>query len=53
VPSNDVVLLADMLERDFASFVAVGDDHETYFTARQYLRNGFERRTAECERRSS
>ena len=26
------------LERDFASFAAVGD-HETYFTARQYLRN--------------
>jgi hypothetical protein len=23
-----------MLERDFASFAAVGDDHETYFTAR-------------------
>lgn len=36
---NDVVLLGDMLERDRASFTFHDFDHETYFTARQYLRN--------------
>lgn len=38
MPSNDVVLLADMLERDRARYDSLGDDHDTYFTARQYLR---------------
>ncbi|SNR99151.1 AIPR family protein [Blastococcus mobilis] len=39
MPSNDVVLLADMLERDRQLYDALGEDHDTYFTARQYLRN--------------
>lgn len=37
--SNDVILLADMLDRDREGFTALGDDHATYFTARHYLRN--------------
>jgi hypothetical protein len=38
MPSNDVILLADMLERDKALYDNLDKHHDTYFTAQHYLR---------------
>lgn len=41
MPNNDVVLLADMLERDRLAFGGTVQDHDTFFTAKHYLRKYF------------